>query len=428
MRKMKESGVEWIGKIPISWQIKKLKYDFEVVSGATPKSTDERNWDGDICWVTPADYKTADKYIHGGNRNLSRTGYTNCNTTIVPIGSIIFSKRAPVGTVAIAAIPLCTNQGCLSCIKNAYTSEEYYFYLLSVLTKQFNLCATGTTFKELSQSNFLNFKLPAPPLSEQYAIAKYLSEKCNKIDACLKKIQSQISTLEDYRKSIITKAVTKGLNPDVSMKDSRVRWCPSIPSHWNVYNPKALFTMRDQRAKAGERQLTASQKYGIVYQDEFMEMESQRVVVVVKDFSILKHVEPGDFVISMRSFQGGLEYSTKRGCISSAYVMLIPNAKKVYPPFYRWFFKSSKYINALQSTTNLIRDGQAMRYKNFAMIPLFDIPLEEQKEIAHYLDEKCKKIDHLIVLKKEQFLALDAYKKSLIYAYVTGKKEVPSHE
>ena len=157
-----------------------------------------------------------------------------------------------------------------------------------------------------------------------------------------------------------------------------------------------------------------------------MELTGTKIVTVMKDFSILKHVEPNDFVISMRSFQGGLEYSERRGSISSAYVMLIPNNEYVYPPFYRWFFKSSKYINAIQSTSNLVRDGQAMRYANFAQVPLFIIPLDEQKQISEYLDEKVRKIDEILKSKNNQLGILAEYKKSLIYEYVTGKKEVPS--
>ena len=124
------------------------------------------------------------------------------------------------------------------------------------------------------------------------------------------------------------------------MKDSGIEWIGQIPKHWKKINPKALFYQRKDRAKKDDRQLTASQKYGIMYQDEFMEKEGVRVTVVQKDFDILKHVEPNDFVISMRSFQGGLEYSELSGCISSAYVMLIPNLGKVYPKFFKFFFTS----------------------------------------------------------------------------------------
>ena len=155
-------------------------------------------------------------------------------------------------------------------------------------------------------------------------------------------------------------------------------------------------------------------------------MENQKVVTVEKDFSILKHVEPNDFVISMRSFQGGLEYSELSGCISSAYVMLIPDAQKVYPPFYKWFFKSSQYINAIQSTTNLVRDGQAMRYANFVKVPLFIIPMYDQKEIADYLNDTVQKIDALLSSRQKQVDVLEGYRKAVIFEYVTGKKEVPS--
>jgi len=209
------------------------------------------------------------------------------------------------------------------------------------------------------------------------------------------------------------------------MKDSGVEWCPRIPSHWHYINPKGLFSLRNDRAFSGDRQLTASQEHGIVYQDEYMEMTGNKVVTVEKDFSILKHVEPNDFVISMRSFQGGLEYSEKKGCISSAYVMLIPNKRYVYAPFYRWFFKSTKYINALQSTSNLVRDGQAMRYSNFVKVPLFIIPMKEQQKIAEYLNSNITSLDAILTQKKEQLKILADYKKSIIYEYVTGKKEVP---
>ncbi len=286
----------------------------------------------------------------------------------------------------------------------------------------------GSTFEAVTVDTLKSFRIPVPSISEQQKISDFLDRKCGEIDALAADIEKQIETLEDYKRSAITEAVTKGLNPDVKMKDSGIAWCPSIPEHWNSTNPKALFSLRNQRALEGDRQLTASQRHGIIYQDEFMMIEKQNVMTVAKDFSILKHVEPNDFVISMRSFQGGLEYSELKGSISSAYVMLIPNQDKVHAPFYKWFFKSSKYINALQSTTNLVRDGQAMRYANFVMVPLFIIPMDEQKQISDFLDDKCAEIDGIIADKKSQLEILTDYKKSLIYEYVTGKREVPRVE
>lgn len=203
------------------------------------------------------------------------------------------------------------------------------------------------------------------------------------------------------------------------MKDSGIAWLGNIPTHWEVIYPKALFRLRKEKAKPGDRQLTASQQYGVIYQDEYMALTGSRVVTVEKDFDILKRVEKGDFAISMRSFQGGLEYSENAGSISSAYVMLVPNLEYVVPEFYKWALKSPTYITALQCTSNLIRDGQAMRYSNFVQVPLCVIPREEQKAIADLLNKECGKIDALIINQQAQIEKLKAYKQSLITEVVT---------
>ena len=212
------------------------------------------------------------------------------------------------------------------------------------------------------------------------------------------------------------------------MKDSGIEWIGEIPEGWETINPKALFTQRKDRASKGERQLTSSQQYGILYQDEYMELTGSKVVTVEKDFDILKHVEAGDFVISMRSFQGGLEYSTKSGAISSAYVMLVPNLELVYPRFYRWLLKSSVYIDALQRTTNMVRDGQAMRYSNFAQVRLFTLPLDEQKSRADFLDVKCSSIDKILSKTRASIEEYKKLKQAVITQAVTkgvrGEREM----
>ena len=203
------------------------------------------------------------------------------------------------------------------------------------------------------------------------------------------------------------------------MKDSGHPWLGMIPASWDVVYPKVLFTQRKDKAKRGERQLTASQQHGVVYQDEYMKMTGSRVFVVEKDFDILKHVEAGDFVISMRSFQGGVEYSENTGCISSAYVMLIPHPEYVNNGYFKWLLKSPTYIKALQSTSNLVRDGQAMRYSNFVQVWLPVIPVHEQVAIAEMLNRKCSQIDTLIANVQVQIEKLKAYKQSLITEVVT---------
>ena len=212
------------------------------------------------------------------------------------------------------------------------------------------------------------------------------------------------------------------------MKDSGIEWIGEIPEGWETINPKALFAQRKDRASKGERQLTSSQQYGILYQDEYMEQTGSKVVTVEKDFDILKHVEAGDFVISMRSFQGGLEYSAKSGAISSAYVMLVPNLELVYPRFYRWLLKSSVYIDALQRTTNMVRDGQAMRYSNFAQVRLFILPLDEQNSRADFLDVKCSNIDKMLSKTRSSIEEYKKLKQAVITQAVTkgvrGKREM----
>lgn len=308
------------------------------------------------------------------------------------------------------------------------TYYKYIFKDSSFISKMNSYTMSLRDGKNISYFDFGNTYLPLPTVCEQQQIADYLDTQCSEIDATAEDIQKEISLLEEYKKSVITEAVTKGLNPDAEMKDSGIKWIGKIPINWQAVNPRWLFAQRKDRAKKGMEQYTASQKYGVISQKDYMNRIGGSIVTVQKDFDILKMVCEGDFVIHMRSFQGGLEYSKHTGSISSAYVMLIPQKNTGECRYFKWLFKSASYINALQSTSNLIRDGQAMRYSNFIQIIIPYPPLDEQQQIADYLDSKCSEIDAIIADKKRQRGILAEYKKSLIYEYVTGKKEVPVHE
>lgn len=420
MREMKDSGTLAFGTIPSTWKITKFKNLFFLRS---TKNTGNRELLSVYLDKGVISYSDSDgMQVHKPSESLA--AYQN-----VEIGDFVLNnQQAWRGSVGVSKY-----HGIISPAYFVYSMTDecyapYMNYLLrdSSMVHQYELASrgVGTIQRNLFAPWLKNRIVLIPPICEQKVIANFLDSQCSEIDVISADIQKEIEILEQYKRSVITEAVTKGLNQDAEMKDSGVAWCPQIPSNWQYTNPKGLFGLRTDRAFRNDRQLTASQEYGIVYQDEYMEKTGNKVVTVTKDFSILKHVEPDDFVISMRSFQGGLEYSDKRGCISSAYVMLIPNKEFVYAPFYRWFFKSSKYINALQSTSNLVRDGQAMRYANFVKVPLFIVPIEEQKAIASYLDEKIEKVNSILAEKKKQLEILSNYKKSLIYEYVTGKKEV----
>lgn len=203
------------------------------------------------------------------------------------------------------------------------------------------------------------------------------------------------------------------------MKTVGSHWIADVPSGWRIDTPRFAFSVRGERAKPGMEQMTASQQYGVIPQSEYVKKTGSHVVVVEKDFTILKAVYPGDFVIHMRSFQGGLELSEVKGCTSSAYVMLIPGPQIHSARYYRWVFKCDGYINELRSTSNLVRDGQAMRWANFIQVPIPFPPPEVQDSIAKYLDRETERIEELKDSIRAQIDALEAYKRSVIFDAVT---------
>lgn len=421
IREMKNSGVEWIGDIPSEWKVENLQWNMnEIIEKNSPIK------------ITSVLSLTKEKgvipYEDKGNQgNKSKESIEDYK--IAYKGTIVANSM----NILIGSVGISNYDGCVSPVYYVFKNNNKtdlrflnYIFTTEQFQKQLRKYANGILEIRLrvSSENIMKQKVMFPPLHEQKKIADFLDTKVTEIDKIISETKASIENYKEYKQSVITEAVTKGLDKNVPMKDSGIEWIGYIPKSRNVITPKVLFTLRKERAKCGERQLTASQQYGVIYQDEYMRITDTRIVTVEKDFEILKHVEKGDFVISMRSFQGGIEYSENTGSISSAYVILIPNLKYVYPPFYKWLLKSSAYINALQSTSNLVRDGQAMRYANFIQVPLFTVPLKEQIEIATYLDRKCTKIDNLVAEKEKLITNLKEYKKSLIYEYVTGKKVI----
>lgn len=415
---MKDSGVQWIGEVPEHWEVCKIKNKFMIISGGTPKSDVESYWNGDVIWVTPADYNTEDKVIIKGKRNITEEGLKNSSATILPKNSIVFSKRAPIGLVAINAVPLATNQGCLGCIPKLNVDTIYSYFLLSSFQKQFELLGSGTTFKEISLSSFSSFVIPLPPLSEQRAIADWLDAKCADIDAAIELQQRMIDKLKAYKTAVIHQAVTKGLDKNTNLKDSGVQWIGEVPEHWEVCKIKQIFKERSEKGYPELPVLSATQKYGVIPQSHY----ENSVVLVNKGLENLKLVRKGDFVISLRSFQGGIEYAHYDGIISAAYTIL--KLKGNCADYIRLVMKSERFIQLLQSCTIGIREGKNVNYNivrdNYIFLP----PLSEQRAIADWLDAKCADIDATIALKEQKQEKLKAYKKTIIFEYVTGKKQV----
>ena len=419
-REMKNSGIEWVGFIPNSWTVQRNKVCFDCskdIVGDKSSSTQllslttkgiRKKRAEDSAGKVPESYDTY--------QIVRPDDLVMCLFDLDV--SAVFSGRSSFDGMISPAYRI------LKCkSKRIIPSYADYWFFFVFDGRKFMHYSKNLRYT-LNYDEFAALPIILPPVKEQHRIADFLDAECSRIDAVIEQTRASIEEYKKLKQSVITQAVTKGIRPNRKRKDSGIEWIGEIPEEWDCINPKALFSQRKDRAIPGERQLTASQQYGVIYQDEYMERTGSKVVTVEKDFDILKHVEAGDFVISMRSFQGGLEYSTNTGSISSAYVMLVPNIDKVFPQYYRWLLKSDVYINALQSTSNMVRDGQAMRYSNFAQVRLITVPMDEQKEIANYLDEKCFSMEKLIELK-ERFLAeIESYKKSLIYEYVTGKKEV----
>ena len=303
-------------------------------------------------------------------------------------------------------------------------SEYFYYYYLALDNiKALKPLYSGLR-KVIPYPSFMATKFPVPPRTEQDQIVRYLDWQTSKINHLIHGYQKQIKLLKERRQTIIDRATTQGINENTEYKNSGANWIDNIPAHWNMVYAKKLFAQRKDKAFPNDIQLTSSQKYGIISQEEFMKLEGRRLTVVVTGEDILKHVGIGDFVISMRSFQGGLEYSYVEGKISSAYVMLIPNKDKVYDEYFKWLLKSKPYIKALQGTSDLVRDGQALRYANFAKVYLPEIPLDEQKEIAEYIAAEVAKIDNALPTFQKEIELLREYRTRLISDVVTGQIDV----
>lgn len=430
MREMKDSGIEWLGKIPKGWKTEKIKQNFDVASGSTPSSTIPSFWDGSITWVTPADFKTSDHWIFKGARNITQSGYNSCNTTMIPVGSILFSKRAPVGNVVITRTSLCTNQGCLSCIPTKKINIGYFYYVLSILNEQFELISAGTTFKEISLSTFKNFKLPVPTNEEQQAIANYLDAKCTDIDALQQDLQAEIEALQAYKKSLISRAVTQGLDPHVEMKDSGVEWIGKIPRNWQVNKIGYMFKLRNEKNYLPQDKVTLLSLYagkGVFPTGEEGTIKSGNHAQTVEGYKVVKK---NDVIVNIiLAWMGSLGVSDYDGVCSPAYDVYIPNKAKVVPHYYHYVFRTEGIAKECYRYGKGIMLMRLRTYSSdFKKIMIPFPPIEDQQKIADYLDAKCAELDSIVANKQKQTQILSDYKKSLIYEVVTGKKEVPVHE
>lgn len=425
MREMKDSGIEWIGEIPKEWKIDKIKYHL--------KRNEPKNHGNAIVLSVYRDYGVIPKDSRDDNHNV--TSEDTSKYKYVKKGQLVINKmKAWQGSLAVSDY-----NGIVSPAYFIYdfTDEEYnhkYFHYLvrSCYKEEFKRISGGIREGQwdLSPEAFANTLALLPPLVEQKYIANYLDIQCSEIDATAEDIQKEISLLEEYKKSVITEAVTKGLNPDAEMKDSGIEWIGEVPKHWGTIRIGNAFSIRNERNYLPMEQVQLLSLYsgkGVFPTGEEGTTNRGNHAQTVADYKIVKK---NDIVVNIiLAWMGSLGISNYNGVVSPAYDVYIPNEEKVVPHYYHYVFRTSGIANECYRYGRGIMMMRWRTYSSeFKRIHVPFPPLEEQQQIADFLDSKCSEIDAIIADKKRQRGILTEYKKSLIYEYVTGKKEVPVHE
>lgn len=407
----KNSSVPWIGEIPTTWNLSQLRYVIECLDGKrVPVELSLR-----------ADMQGNIPYWGAGNivDYVDKALFDEELVLLGEDGAPFFDHTRPVAFHITEPIWANNHIHVLRIKENA--DPKYIVYVLNAV--DYKEYINGAILNKLTQSAMNRIKIPLPPLSVQKKISKHLDKKVAAINALLTQKESLVTLLQEKRTTTINNAVTRGIKTTAKMYESSVEWLGEVPENWRIVPAKALFAQSKEIRHETDAQLTASQKYGIISQDDYMERQNYKIVLADKGLENWKHVEPNDFIISMRSFQGGLEISYIPGCITWHYIVLKHKAG-VEPEYFKWLFKSPRYIQALQRTANFIRDGQDLRFSNFVQVPLPLIPMEEQKEIAEYLNRETARIDSIIADVTEQIEKLKEYRQSIISEVVTGKVAV----
>lgn len=331
----------------------------------------------------------------------------------MPVGRVVFvnSNQPAVCSNFIQALTI-----------NDKASSRFVLYLFnSIYSNRVNTLFFNQTtgIQNLQTAYYLSQEIALPPLAEQEAIAEYLDTECEKIGRNIELLERKADAYKRLRRSIINRAVTRGLNPDTPLKPSASSLTDKIPEHWNERRIKDFFTEISIKGFPNEPMLCATQSRGVIPQS----MYENRVVTALTGLENMKLVEKGNFVISLRSFQGGIEYAHYRGIISAAYTILRLDGNNS-TEYFRYFFKSPTLIKLMKKCVTGIREGQNI---NYTVLKYEKVPIPtyiEQQQIAAYLDEKCGKIDAIIEKIGTQIERLKELKRSLINEVVTGKRAI----
>lgn len=428
-RTMKPSGVDWIGDIPTSWEIARLKYLLSepMKYGATESGID---FNEDLPRYIRITDISKNRTLRDENKlslELAQaTNYMLRDRTILfarsgaTVGKTFLYKENEHGKAAFAGylISACNNPEKVLPEWIIYFSDSHaYDDWVSQVFSQ-------ATLQNIGADKYSNMPIPTPRIEEQKRIISFLDERCGEIDGLVGDIEKQIDILERYKQSVISEAVTKGLDPTAPMKSSGVDWIGDIPKAWKVCRIKYLFEICKRIAGVeGYDVLSITQK-GIRVKDLAVGRGQQ----LANDYSSYQFVYPDDFAMNhMDLLTGWVDLSKQFGVTSPDYrVFRAYKNKGILNVFYKYVFQNC-YSNRIfyhlgNGVSGLGRWRlQTATFKNFLLpVP----PFKEQQAIADYLDKKCAEIDALIATKREQLEKLAEYKKSLIYEYVTGKKGV----
>lgn len=424
-RKMKDSGIEWIGEIPEDWEVTKLKQLASFHNGDRGKNYPSGN---DL--VDEGVYFLTSNNIHGYYLDIDKSiskFITNerlnvLNGAKIQINDIVFCLRGSVGNCSInKSLEKGTIASSLMLIRPINIDADFLNYIMQSDIKVMEVLnlTTGSCAANLSAINVSNFKILQPSLSEQMKISNYLNKKTERIEDIKSTIVKQIQTLENYKKSVITEAVTKGLDKNVEMKDSGIEWIGEIPKHWDVIPLKHICKITMGQSVNGSDILDEKKGYPFLQGcAEFTEYIPSPRYWSTKAKKI---IDKGSLLMSVRAPVGDVNiadqtYGIGRGLCAFNGI----NNKYIY---YILISSNSGFLFYSNGTTYDAITVETL--KNFK-VPYSSI--NEQDEIVAYLDKKCTLVDSAISKKQKQLETLEEYKKSLIYEYVTGKKEVKDGE
>lgn len=433
MQEIKDSGIEWVRKIPIGWKVARLKDVIQMLTDYTANGSF-----GDLAKnVQYLDYEDYARLIRLTDlrENLENSGvYVSEYSYDYLEKSSLYGGEILVANVGAYAglfcemppinMPSTLGPNMFLIRTNSKMIQHYLYYLgnADFVWKQLVQKAMSSAQPKLNKTDVKTTYIIVPPLQEQHRIAAFLDAKCAEIDALTADIQTQIDTLEQYKRSVITETVTKGLNPNAEMKDSGIEWVGEIPVHWPVHPVYSYYGEHKNKNRLGKEDNLLSLSYGRVIRKDINTNDG----LLPESFNTYNIVEAGDIIIrptdlqnDKRSLRTGLV--KEHGIITSAYIDLCP-LKQVDSRYFHFLLHAYDVMKVFYNMGNGVRQG--LNYSEFSRLMVFEPPYEEQVAMADYLETKVTEVDAIIEQKKEQMAVLDAYKRSLIFEYVTGKKEV----